>query len=156
MTSSPHAPPPNLRGPGLAKSNVHRVWARRRAVLLQSIDGRWKEFFLLADTVSEGAVRHEKDGDVWYGSTSIVLRIPVTSPEEHELLTALSMHDPHVRLRAVRTAHREATLRAPAELDCLRCELHYVREPTGLRIDVDVQAALVGNHIRRTGAETQR
>ena len=95
--------------------------------------------------MSEGGVREEEAGRVWYGSTSLILQVapadaPGTGPA---FLAALVRRDAHVRLRALRTAHREACSRAPCRLGRFTCEMRVEADPRGVRIDVDVQAPLI-------------
>jgi hypothetical protein len=112
----------------------------RRTLSVRTLDARWRELFDRADVVSEGGVRVEKHGRVWYGSTSLIL--PVDDTEPH-YIASLAERDVHVRLRAVRTAHREACVRAPSRLGRFVCELHVATDARGVRIDVDVQAPLI-------------
>jgi hypothetical protein len=109
-------------------------------VLVRGSDARWRALFARADIVTEGSVRAEVRGRAWYGSTSLIL--PVEA-EEAPFVAALAELDLHVRLRALRTAHREACLRAPARLGPFACEIRFVRGGRGVRIDVDVQAPLI-------------
>jgi hypothetical protein len=48
--------------------------------------------------------------------------------------------DPHVRLRAVRTARREAQQRAQGPLDSLRAEITVSPSSRGVRVHVEVEA----------------
>ena len=93
-----------------------------------------------ADTVSEGGIRDEAHGRVWYGSTSIILE---ARPDEAPLLLALAARDVHVRLRAIRAARREACSRAPSRLGRITCEVRFFPDSRGVRVDVDVQAPLI-------------
>ena len=113
--------------------------------LVSAPDPRWRELFARADTVSEGCTREEAAGPIWYGSTSLILRPeglkpPVSDPA---FLSGLVARDIHVRLRAVRTAVREACLRAPGRLGLFTCEIRVIPDPQGVRIDVDIQAPLI-------------
>jgi hypothetical protein len=90
--------------------------------------------------MSEGGVRSEAHGRVWYGSTSLILPTP---KEDAALLAVVAARDVHVRVRAVRAAHREACSRAPARLGRIACEIRVSADPRGVRIDVDVQAPLI-------------
>jgi hypothetical protein len=99
-----------------------------------------------ADVVSEGSVREEIGGRMWYGSTSLILP-PHGDPA---LLAAVAEHDVHLRVRAVRTAQREASVRAPSRLGRLACEIHVRPEGDSVRIDVDVQAPLIERGSRRS------
>jgi hypothetical protein len=121
----------------------------REAVLLRAPDARWRELFERADVMTEGGARDEPSGRVWYGSTSAILRAEGAAPA---LLAELAGRDPHVRLRAVRMAHREAQLRAPGLLGRFACEIRVSVDSRGVRIDVDVQAPLIERRARaRTG-----
>ncbi len=107
---------------------------------MRASDTRWRELFECADVVSEGGVRIEPQGRVWYGSTSLIL--PMDDPAG-SYAAALAERDVHVRLRAVRTAHTEACLRAPSRLGRFACEVRVSSHARGVRIDVDVQAPLI-------------
>jgi hypothetical protein len=109
------------------------------------MDPRWRELFESADIVSEGSARDEASGRVWYGSTSLILATPGQDPM---FLAAVAARDVHVRLRALRMAHREACLRAPARLGRLTSEIHVSADGANVRIDVDVQAPLIGRWSR--------
>jgi len=99
--------------------------------------------FEAADTVSEGSVKIEDGGAVWYGTTSVILAWPASlADSSRDFVAAVAAKDPHVRLRAIRLAHREACLRAPGALGRVECEVSVAAHADGLRIDVDVQAPL--------------
>ncbi len=117
---------------------------------MRAADARWKELFDRADVVSEGSVREEETGRVWYGSTSLILL--AAGGDEAPFLAAVAARDVHVRLRAVRTAHREACLRAPGRLGRFACEIRVEPDPRGVRIDVDVQAPLIEGRARTKSA----
>jgi hypothetical protein len=109
-------------------------------MLLRAADPAWHLLFDRADTVSEGGVRDEAHGRVWYGSTSLILP---TRSDEAALLAALAARDVHVRLRAMRAARREACSRAPCRLGRIACEVRFSADSRGVRVDVDVQAPLI-------------
>jgi len=114
--------------------------------MVRTTEGRWRELFATADAMSEGAPKEEKEGEprVWYGTTSLILELPVeTSLEDRAELLAIARKDVHAHVHALRVAHREATSRAPGTLGRVACELHFADDPRGLRIDVDVQAPLI-------------
>jgi hypothetical protein len=112
--------------------------------LARGSDALWKALFEAADAVSEGGVVREGGGQVWYGSTSLILALPAeTSASERAFIAAVAGRDLHVRLRAVRLALREAQLRAPTTLGRSNCEIRVGWEARGVRIDVDVQAPLI-------------
>jgi len=125
----------------LAKARSLPLLVARRGLHLRSADPPWRELFERADVVSEGRVSAELHGRVWYGSTSMILRPP--DETDPRLLAQVADRNVHVRLRAVRTALREASLRAPGRLGRLMCELRISVDPGGVRIDVDVQAPLI-------------
>ncbi len=129
--------------PGLAKTRGERLVHVRVVTALRSSDARFRAMFEAADVVSEGAVRASDAAPVWYGTTSLILRWPEPSPgRARDYLAAVAARDPHVRLRAVRIAHREASMRAPGPLGRAECEMRIASGDGGLRIDVDVQAPL--------------
>jgi hypothetical protein len=134
--------------PGLAKARSLPLLIARRTVLVRCADARWRELFEQADVVSEGGVRVEAHGRVWYGSTSLILPMDDTDPAFANVnVAALAERDVHVRLRAVRTAHREACLRAPSRLGRFVCEVRVATDARGVRIDVDVQAPLIEGRV---------
>jgi hypothetical protein len=138
MTAS-HAP-----RPGLAKTRGERPVRACVLTFLRASDGRFRAMFEAADVMTEGAVEVSNEVAVWYGSTSLILPWPpeLDSPTAREFVAAVAARDPHVRLRAVRMARREACLRAPSPLGRVECELKMEARDDGLRIDVDVQAPL--------------
>jgi hypothetical protein len=81
----------------------------RQVLLVRASDARWREMFKSADIVSEGRVRDEAQGRVWYGSTSLILP---ADPPDVAFFAAVAERDVHVRVRALRAAHREAGSRA--------------------------------------------
>jgi hypothetical protein len=97
--------------------------------------------FEKADIVSEGAPRGEGDERAYFGSSDIVLRVrPERSGVTMESLAGAISMDPHVRLRAVRTARREAQQRAQGPLDCLRAEITVAPCAHGVTVHVEVEA----------------
>lgn len=133
------------RGPGLAKA---RATLLSETTSVRTSDAVWREAFAEADVLSEGAVRDETEGRVWYGSTSLLVPLDarLTAPYEPH---ALAERDLHARLRATRIARAEAQVRAPASLGTIQCELRFSKDPRGLRVDVDVEAALIESPKRR-------
>jgi hypothetical protein len=122
----------------------------RAQLLVRTADPAWRELFDSADVISEGGVRTEADGRVWYGSTSMILR--TRSESDGLLLAAVASRNVHVRLRAVRLAHCEASLRAPGRLGRSMCEIRIQPSDSGLRIDVDIQAPLIERRATARGA----
>jgi hypothetical protein len=109
----------------------------------------WRELLEKADVVSEGAVRKEVEGSVYYGTTSVLL-MPAAkgrkySVEEVETLVLLLTADPHARVRAVRIACIEAQLRAGCDIGAVRAELTIRRDERGVRIDIDVEARVISD-----------
>jgi hypothetical protein len=144
--------------PGLAKARGLPFVLARQTLVVRAFGPRWLELFEGADVVSEGSVRVEPGGRIWYGTTSLILPLPRPDPGEHDgngaaLFAAVAARDLHVRLRAVRLARREACLRAPGRLGRLSCEIQVRPVSQGVRIDVDVQAPLIE---RRAGTRAAR
>jgi hypothetical protein len=132
------------RGPGLAKSRGAPLVDMRRMVVARATDARWRDLFESADTVSEGGLKNDGGGLVWFGSTSFVLHLRAADgAASRAFLAEIAGRDVHVRLRALRAARREASLRAPGPLGPATCEMRVAVESRGLRIDVDVQAPLI-------------
>jgi hypothetical protein len=127
-------------GPGIVKARAQPVVVAQPMVVVRASVARWREMFDRADMVSEGGVRTEAEGRVWYGSTSLIL---AAGAVEAPFFAAVADRDVHVRVRAIRAAHREASSRAPGRLGRLSCEVRVAPDPCGVRIDVDVQAPLI-------------
>lgn len=146
-----HCREPNIRfvvrresRPGPRKVQRLPIGSRRTCHLVQCIDYSWRELFEKGDVVSEGAVRDETGGPVYYGSTSVVLASSLHGggyPDAHrETVLQLLMADPHARARAVRIACLEAQLRARRSIETVRAELTFRLDPRGVRVDIDVEA----------------
>ena len=132
--------------PGLAKGRRPPLVAVSTHSHVRALDARWRDAFDAVDAVSEGASRAEGRGNVWYGSTSLILRFEAASDDERAFIAAVAERDLHVRTRALRFAVREATVRAGANgarLGPSQCEIRFAVDPGGVRIDVDVQAPLI-------------
>jgi hypothetical protein len=125
----------------------------RSGPFIRTTEGRWRDLFAVADAMSEGGIKEERGERVWYGTTSLILGLPVETPvEERAFLLALARKDVHVHVHALRCAHREAQSRAPGMLGRTVCEVTFSEDPRGLRIDVDVQAPLIERRrVKRTG-----
>jgi hypothetical protein len=131
------------KGPSLAKARAPAL-VERGGTFVRTTEGRWRELFENADTISEGGVKIEGGERVWYGSTSLILTLPTGTPEEERtFLLSIAERDVHVHLHALRCAHREAQSRAPGMLGRVSCEVRVSDDRRGLRIDVDVQAPLI-------------
>ena len=134
-------------GPGLAKAGAQRLILRRDIELWQGSDYRWRELFEAADVMSEGAVRNERDGPVYYGTTSVLL--PYRSqgglvPDELAMhVTRIVTRDLHARVRAIRIACREAQVRSKHPIDRVSAEFIVRPDPRGIRVDIEVEARVV-------------
>lgn len=106
-------------------------------------DGRLRDLLEGADVISEGATEDAADGPMWYGSTSLIVPIPLADAPSRALFAEVAARDPHLRTRALRVAKREATIRAGAPLGRASCELRILPDSRGLRIDIDIQAPLI-------------
>ena len=136
--------------PGLAKARALPLLRTHRALLVQTSEPPWRDLFERADVMTEGAAREEPTGRTWYGSTSLVLA-PIPEGQDADLFASLAARNAHVRVRAMRVAHREASLRAPGLLGRFMCEIHISPDNRGVRIDVDVQAPLIERRARARG-----
>jgi hypothetical protein len=126
------------RGPGLAKTSEMPLFHSRTLLLLSSSDARWEKLFEKADIVSEGAPRGEGQERSYFGSSDIVLPVrPERAGDTMESLAGAIAMDPHVRVRAVRMARREAQQRAQGPLDSLRAEITV--SPCAHRVTVHVE-----------------
>ena len=136
-------------GPGLAKTTKPRLVVSLARQLHCVTQHGLDALLATADTVSEGALI---DGH-WSGTSSINLPLP---PHLSATQLRVLMRDPHLRLRIVRLAAREAAIRAPAALDTVRCEVSQRVEHLLLRIVVDVDAWVVHARGRVLGAPLHR
>ncbi|MBI4955680.1 MAG: hypothetical protein HY908_26915 [Myxococcales bacterium] len=139
-------------GPGLQK-------ARPRAVTWRSLTcaalppDYWQRLIETADVVSEGGVSVEGDQSVYYGTTSVLCELGAARRdgcgaaalglEVESALAALAAADPHVRLRLLRIARREAQARAPAPLGVLHAELAAHVRGSCLCIEATVSAPVL-------------
>ena len=111
--------------PGLRKARRPPLLNSREVRLVSSSDVRVGELFETADVVSEGASRVDGKQRAYFGSSNIILLIG--SEETREGLDRVAQvlaRDPHVRLRAMRLARREAAQRANGPLERLRSAHH--------------------------------
>jgi hypothetical protein len=139
--------------PGPHKIRRLPVGERRACQLLQCVDYGWRELFEKADVVSEGAIREDAEGPVYYGSTSLLLAWSLqggsNACSSREQILRLLRVDPHARLRAVRIACLEAQLRARRAIGSVRAELAVRPDVRGVRIDIDVEAPISQNSTAR-------
>ncbi len=137
-----------MQHPGLAKAKPPNIIESMTLALIRPNDKRVAQLISGADVISEGRVRDDGEGRVWFGSTSLI----VQPTEDAQVLVTLLSRDLHARTRIIRVAQREASIRAPRPLGALSCEVTMTVELKRLRIDVDVQAPLIesrsrGHHI---------
>ncbi|MCC6556163.1 MAG: hypothetical protein IT372_24650 [Polyangiaceae bacterium] len=111
------------RGPGLAKARAAPLVRRRRLELVAASDGRLRELFDDADVISEGRAGLEGGELVYHGSTSV--RLGPGDDAGIEALARVATLDPHMRLRALRLARREASARAGGPIGTLRAEVSF-------------------------------
>ncbi|HRI65395.1 MAG TPA: hypothetical protein PK156_14200 [Polyangium sp.] len=133
-------------GPGLAKA-VARSFVRRRNVDFVAVeDGPVQLLIETADIVSEGLPRPEASGLVYYGTTSVLLTVKSRGgsvpDEDVENLSTLLANDPHLRLRVLRIAVREARSRAHGELGRVSAEMDVRSSSAGVVVTVDVVAVV--------------
>jgi len=109
-------------------------------------DGPARQFVETADVVSEGLARIEGAGSVYYGTTSVLLTassrggtLPV---EDVENLSIFLAQDPHLRLRVLRIAVREARARAQGELGRVSAEMDVRSSDAGVVVTIDVVAVV--------------
>jgi hypothetical protein len=135
---------PSGKGPGLARTKRAQLFHSRTLRLVAASDARWGELFDTADVMSEGAPRGEGSERAYFGSSNIILLIAPEGPYQsaHNLAGAVA-RDPHVRLRAMRVARREAGQRANAPLDRVRTEISVSLCATGVAVHVDVEALVL-------------
>jgi hypothetical protein len=145
---STHAP----RGPGLQKARPPSPIEERAVRYFRAFAPDVRRRIEEADAVSEGAVRDDDEGPTWFGTTSLVVGLGGVPVELHSTFHTLLTRDLHARARIVRVAHREASFRAPGPLGRLECDVRFEASSGAVRIDVDVQAPLIGgsrNRVRR-------
>jgi hypothetical protein len=130
--------------PGVRKARDVALLQQRQRSMWQCSDALARSLLESADVMSEGASRDEGERSVYYGTTSLLLllasrggRIP--DDKVNEALRWLQA-DPHLRLRVVRLAQREAAQRANCELHCLHAEVTFFNVEGALRVDVEVEA----------------
>lgn len=142
-----------LPRPGIAKIRAVPLVNERHLTLTAPNFGRWRELLDGADVMSEGRSKDELGELVYYGSTSLLIASVSGGGALPDLwivgLARLLAHDPHVRLRAVRVAQREAIARADAPLGPIRAELSVSASPRGVSLLVDVTARVERTHARR-------
>jgi hypothetical protein len=132
------------KGPGLAKTRAAPLYRARTVRLVSGCDARWQALFDGADVVSEGAPRGEDPHREYFGSTDIVLLVqPERTGDDLETIADLVARDPHVRVRALRMARREAAQRAMGPLDRMWSEISVTSSDRGVSVHVEVQAPVL-------------
>ena len=130
--------------PGLRKARRPPLLTSREVRLVSSSDVRVGELFETADVVSEGASRVDGKQRAYFGSSNIILLIG--SEETREGLDRVAQvlaRDPHVRLRAMRLARREAAQRANGPLERLEAHITVAPCSRGITVHVDVEATVL-------------
>jgi hypothetical protein len=156
MASSLRAP-----HPGIVKIRSAPLLVRRTVALVALVEGRWRDLVARADVMSEGGAKEEEGQLVYYGSTSLLFAAESAGgevPDERLREIALvARHDPHLRLRALRIAHREAQARAGAPLGAIRAEIAVSVSSRGVAVGVDVTAPVLrGRDAGRRRAASKR
>lgn len=125
-------------GPGLRKATRPRVHSVK-CVHLERLDANaTRDWLDDASIVSEGGLH---DGTRYYGSTYVTL--PDAGGLDARALAARVDLDPHLRLRLLRVAHREATARAGHGLETMRAEIGIRATDRGVAITIEVEADVV-------------
>jgi hypothetical protein len=132
--------------PGLAKARAQNLLRRRQIDLVATEDGPLRALVEAADVVSEGLARVEGGGRVYYGSTSVLLpavsRGGALPDADVATLARLLGSDPHLRVRALRIACREAQARA-GSIGTVRAEIVITTTRAGVELVVDVVAVVL-------------
>jgi hypothetical protein len=117
---------------------------QKRIDLVAAEDGPIRAMVEAADVMSEGLPKVEGGRVTYYGSTSVLLparsRGGALPDPEIETMALVLAHDPHLRVRALRIAQREAYSRAQGEIGTLRAEIEVRATPAGVVVTVDVVA----------------
>jgi hypothetical protein len=114
-------------------------------------DCRLQELFDTADILSEGARKGNREAseseNSYFGTTNILLTPYAPGfaqlGVDNSTLVRIFAWDPHVRLRALRIACREARVRAQGTIDQVRTEIVVSDGLPGIRIHVDLEARVV-------------
>ncbi len=141
-TPLPTIRPVKAIGPGLAKVRHPSLLRAKERLLVALTEGAVRDWLDRADVMSEGRTTHASDVSTYYGSTSIVLPLsesPLPRRDDSALIAALAAC-PHLRLRALRIARREAEARAGSALDTVRAELTTRHDARGLVVAIEVEA----------------
>lgn len=137
--------------PGPVKVRAVPLVKRRRLDLLTVHQGPFRDIVDGADVVSEGRTEDDR-GELWYyGFTSVVLPRGRLPDVDVGALAEILRRDPHVRLRVLRIAHREAAARAGGTLGTLRAEIDVAPSARGVALLVEVVARLARGQLHTTG-----
>lgn len=142
--------------PGLVKIRSVPLVQRRRVELCNAHDGRFRDILASADVMSEGRVSIEGGVLVYHGTTSVILlrrsHGGALPDPDVDALAAVLKGDPHLRLRALRVAHREATARAGSPLGSSRAELRVDPGARGVVISIEISASVERQNLAATAA----
>src|SRR5690606_29117392 len=132
--------------PGLRKAGTAELIRARTLTLWRSTDYPLGELLESADVMSEGGLREDNGLQRYYGTTTLLL--PLRSAggyirdADHSSAALLVALDPHVRLRAIRIAAREARVRGPHLLGTILSEVSVTTVANGVLMKVEVEAAV--------------
>lgn len=134
--------------PGLAKVRRPPHITTKLKSFVRTFDGAVRAWIDVGDIVSEGSLRPGADGreSTYFGTTSILLEwsrsVAGMRPENEAVVAALTQ-DPHLRVRALRLARREAEVRAATELSVLRADFDARATARGVVLTIDVEAIAI-------------
>jgi hypothetical protein len=111
--------------------------------LVRLVDSVTRDWLDSADVVSEGRVELEGNAERYFGTTSILIGADQGAGLTPAALYDLVEGDPHLRLRVVRLARREAVVRAIRPLGTIAIELTFAPTRDGVAIGIDVSAIVV-------------
>lgn len=132
-------------GPGLRKTRSPGLVGAKQVHLVRLVEALTRDWLDSADVISEGRVEQEAAGARYFGTTSIVIPAERAGDLTPEALFDLVEGDPHLRVRVVRLARREAVVRAMRPLSTLAIDLGFARTKAGVVITVDVSGAIVAS-----------
>jgi hypothetical protein len=142
--------------PGLTKIRSIPLVQRRSVELCTAHEGRFRDILDAADVMSEGQVSIEGGALVYHGTTSVLLlrrsHGGLLPDLDVDSLSRVLRSDPHLRLRALRIAHREATARAGSPIGSARADLRVDPSARGVIISIEVSAPLRRPHLAAAGA----
>ncbi len=148
----------SLLGPGLIKIRAPSPVTRRLLSVVGASDSLWAALFEHADVVSEGLSSEEQGKLVYRGTTSVILLDDryggLLTVSQSAQMAKIAGSDPHLRVRLVRLAQREALSRVSQPLDCTYIEIIVRSDPRGICAEMDVFAQvfpLRGRASRQSG-----